>query len=108
MKAHLLAARIARRKVIRASNQGINHTEVHAHIPHCLAAHWACVVVSCVLRKTVTVHEMSTRQLLQQAKMCQQRGCQRRHMCSCLLCCVLLPYKGSRHLRLTAKFIVQA
>ena len=64
-KPDLLAACVASRKVIRASDQGIDHTEVHAHIPHCLAAHWAGIVVASVLRKAVAVHEVSTRQLLQ-------------------------------------------
>ena len=66
--ADLFATCIASRKIIRAGHQRVNHTEVHAHVAHGLAAHWTCVVVASVLRKTVTVHEMPTWQLLQQNK----------------------------------------
>ena len=63
--ANLFATCIASRKIIRARHQRVNHTEIHAHVAHCLAAHWTCVVVPSVLGKTVTVHEMPTWQLLQ-------------------------------------------
>ena len=68
-KPHLLAACVASRKIIRPGDQGINHTEVHAHVSHCLAAYRAGVVVPSVLRKAMTVHEVSTGQLLQHDKM---------------------------------------
>ena len=60
----LFAGGIAGRQVIGACHEGVNHAEVHAHVPHGLAAHRAGVVVLCVLPKAVAVHEVATRQLL--------------------------------------------
>lgn len=62
---YLLAGGIAGRQIVRARHQGVNHAEVHAHVPHGLAAHGAGVVVAGVLPEAVAVHEMPTRQLLQ-------------------------------------------
>ena len=63
---YLLAGGIAGRQVVRARHQGVDHAEVHAHVPHGLAAHGAGVVVAGVLPEAVAVHEMPTGQLLQQ------------------------------------------
>ena len=60
----LFAGGIAERQVIRARHEGVNHAEVHAHVPHGLAAHGAGVVVARVLPKAVAVHEVATGQLL--------------------------------------------
>ena len=60
----LFAGGIAERQVIRARHEGVNHAEVHAHVPHGLAAHGARVVVPRVLPKAVAVHEVATGQLL--------------------------------------------
>ncbi len=62
---YLFAGGIAGRQVIRARHEGVNHAEVHAHVPHGLAAHGAGVVVARVLPKAVAVHEVATGQLLQ-------------------------------------------
>ena len=67
----LFAGGIAGRQVIRTRHKGVNHAEVHAHVPHGLAAHGARVVVARVLCKAVAVHEVATRELLQ-----HQPGCQ--------------------------------
>jgi hypothetical protein len=61
----LFAGGIAGRQIIRARHEGVNHAEVHAHVPHGLAAHGAGVVVARVLPKAVAVHEVAAGQLLQ-------------------------------------------
>ena len=67
----LLAGGIAGRQVVGARNEGVNHAEVHAHVPHGLAAHGARVVVPRVLPKAVAVHEVATGQLLQHQSLIQ-------------------------------------
>ena len=61
----LFAGGIAGRQIVGARHEGVNHAEVHAHVPHGLAAHGAGVVVARVLPKAVAVHEVATGQLLQ-------------------------------------------
>ena len=60
----LFASGIAGWQVIGARHEGVNHAEVHAHVPRGLAAHGAGVVVARVLPKAVAVHEVATGQLL--------------------------------------------